>query len=326
MTGPEDDLRAAGLLTGDVAVALAWSSAATGPRTWCSGALAGRPVDPATPFYVASVTKQLVGVLAAQQVRAGRLDPDVDVRSLLPRLPVWAAPVRVRHLLHHTSGLPSTARVLAAAGRGEPELTNAAVLDALSALEGPDAPPGRAFAYSNVGYVVLAEALVALTGTALPDLARREVLHPLGLGGGLGAVPDGTPADRWPPRTLGDGGWWTGAADLLRWLEALDGGRLGADVSALVATPGRLDDGSPLAYGWGVTVHADGTLTHGGSWPGWTAKTVRDPTTGTAVALLTTGGDADAVSRVAVTLHAQLAGRSSQSSSRSRSVRRPAAP
>ncbi|GAA1831876.1 serine hydrolase domain-containing protein [Microlunatus capsulatus] len=327
MTGPEEALRAAGLLSAGTAVALAWSTPATGPRTWCSGRLAGRPVDPATPFYVASVTKQLVGVLAAQQVGAGRLDPDVPVRSLLPRLPAWAADVGVRHLLHHTSGLPGTDRVLMAAGVGEAELTNADVLDALAALDGPEAPPGRAFAYSNVGYVVLAEALVALTATELPVLARRQVLAPLGLAGGLGPGPAGTPSGRRPPRTLGDGGWWTGAADLLRWLEALDAGRLGADVSARVRTPGRLDDGRPLTYGWGVTVHADGTLTHGGSWPGWTAKTVRHPATRTALALLTTSDDADAVSRVALALHAQLvAGASSQASSRSSSVRRPDAP
>ena len=325
-----EQLRRSGLLGGDVAVALACTAPASGRRAWCCGTRSGRPVDDGTPFYAASVTKQLVGVLVAQQVLAGRLDVETSVRALLPGLPPWTAPVRVRHLLHHTSGLPGTARVVAAAGhRQERELTNASVLSALGHLPGPDRPPGEVFAYSNVGYVVLAEVLAAVTGTPLPVLARRLVLDPLGLAGWLGAPPARTPAERQPPATLGDGGWWTGAADLLTWLEALDGGRLGPEVSALVQTPGRLDDGSPLTYGWGVTVRADGgrtTLTHGGGWPGWTAKTVRSPGTGAAVALLTTSDDTDAVSRAAVALQAQLVGGpSSQSSSRPSSSRRPSA-
>ena len=332
MAGPdlEAHLRGSGLLREDVAVALACTAPGTGRLTCCRGVLAGRPVEAGTPFYVASVTKQLVGVLTAQQVLAGRLDVEAGVRTLLPGLPSWAAPVRVRHLLHHTSGLPGTSRVLAAAGLVEERaLTNAAVLAGLDRLAGPDRPPGKVFAYSNVGYVVLAEVLAAVTGIALPVLARRQVMDPLGLTGWLGAPPAGTPDGRRPPGTLGDGGWWTGAADLLTWLDALDRGLLGSGVSALVQTPGRLDDGSPLTYGWGVTVHADGgptALTHGGSWPGWTAKTVRSRGTGTAVALLTTSDDADAVSRAAVELHAQLvAGPSSQPGSRAGGGRRPAA-
>lgn len=326
----EQQVRAAGLLTGDVAVAVACSAPGTGPLSFSTGTWAGRPVDPATPLYAASVTKQLVGVLAAQQVLAGRLDPEVGVTALDLRLPAWAAPIRVRHLLHHTAGLPSTARLLAAAGVAEHELTNERVVSALADLPGPERPPGEAFVYSNLGYVVLAEVLAAVTGTTTPVLARQQVFEPLGLRSShLGPAPVGVPTAVRPPATLGDGGWWVGSADLLTWLDALNHGLLGADVSRLVQTPGRLGDGTPLGYGWGVTVRPDAegtTCTHGGNWPGWTGKTVRRPAAGTAVALLTTGDDVDAVSRTAVALHDQLvAGPSSQSSSRASSSRWPSA-
>ena len=77
----------------------------------------------------------------------------------------------------------------------------------------------------------------------------------------------------------------------------------------MVQTPGRLDDGTALDYAWGITARtsARGTsYTHGGSWPGWTAKTVRRPVADTAVALLTTNNDPDAVSQAAVELHELL--------------------
>lgn len=300
-----------GLLRPGTGLAVGWHSPATGSLTWSSGSVEGRPVSASTPVYAASVTKQLVGVLTAQQVLAGRLDVDASVADLLPGPAGWLAPVRVRHLLAHTSGLPGTGRVLAALGlRSASELSNPLVLEGLRRLPGPDDQPGRAYAYSNVGYVVLAEVVRAVAGVELSDLARTSVFEPLQMTTSRLGDPL-APAAGWPavPRTLGDGGWWTSAADLLRWLVALDHEELGPEVSRLVQTPGRLDDGTPLAYAWGVTARpgpAGTSYTHGGSWPGWSSKTVRRPATGTAVALLTTGADDEAVSRAALELHDRL--------------------
>ena len=145
-------------------------------------------------------------------------------------------------------------------------------------------PAGEAvaFQYSNTGYVCLAEIVRRIGGAALGDLARHRVFGPLGMTGSrLGGPPaarhPGLPA---PPGTVGDGGWWTTAADLLRWLRAMNARTLGEEVTRILETPGRLDDGTPLSYAWGVAVsiRAGGvTFTHGGNWPGWSAKTVRQP-------------------------------------------------
>jgi CubicO group peptidase (beta-lactamase class C family) len=99
---------------------------------------------------------------------------------------------------------------------------------------------------------------------------------------------------------------WSSALDLLTWLDALSSDRLGPELTRLVQRPGRLDDGTALDYAWGVTARSgsEGTsYTHGGKWPGWSAKTVRRPATGTAVVLLTTSDDVPAVSRAALELH-----------------------
>jgi CubicO group peptidase (beta-lactamase class C family) len=265
-----------------------------------------------TPMYAASLAKQVVAALAAQQVLAAQLDPDASITDLLPGLPARAGAIRVRHLIHHTSGLPTTARVLAAVGlpvNGERHLDNALVMHGLRRLRAPDRPPGKVFAYSNSGYVVLAELLCAVTGTSLPDLARARLFTPLGMSASrLSTTPDRTlPEETCPPRTLGDGGLWTTAGDMLTWLDGLNRDRAG--VSSLMQTPGRLDDGRRLDYAWGITARPDpaGTsYTHGGNWPGWCAKTIRRPATGTAVALLTTSNDVEAVSQAAVDLHDRL--------------------
>jgi len=271
---------------------------------WQSGELPGvGAVDEHTVMYVASVTKQLVAALAAMAVDAGVMGYHEPVTSYLGSLPGWLDRVRVRHLLHHTSGLPELTDPWA------DDLDNPGVLDRLRSCPGPDAPAGTRFSYSNTGYVLLAAAVEAALQQPIQALARSRVFTPLGmtdsrLGGPAPVRLDGR---RDVPRTVGDGGWWASAADLHRWLVALNRGWLGAALTRALETPGRLDDGTPLDYAWGMRVSQVGgrrTLTHGGTWPGWLAKTVRQPERGIAVCVLSTAPDETLVSETAL----QLAG------------------
>ena len=72
-------------------------------------------------------------------------------------------------------------RRAALAGCAEHELDNDRVLRALTLINQPQQPPGREFAYSNTGYVLLAEVLRRVTGTDLDVLARTVLFEPLGL-------------------------------------------------------------------------------------------------------------------------------------------------
>ena len=181
--------------------------------------------------------------------------------------------VRLRHLIHHTSGLAQEA----------PE---------------PSAAPGIRFGYSNAGYVLLAEAIGRAAGEPLPDLARRLIFAPLGMADSLfwtgpePAPPGAAPLDPADPAPLsvGDGGLWSTAADLLRWADALDHDRLG--VTDRVQTPGALDDGTPLDYAWGMGVRErDGhrEYRHGGGYADLRAMLVRVPERGVDLVILALG-------------------------------------
>ncbi len=297
--------------------AVAATSPQFGDRYWCIGVLPGQDrMTTATTAYAGSVTKQFIAALTARAVLARELDPEASIRHLLPSLPAWTSPIRVQHLVHHTAALPQPPALAAALGlptglAGESRLNNAAVLAALSQVE-PHGSPGQAFSYDNTGYVLLAEVLRAVYGVDVADTARTDVFERLGLsgswlGGSARAVLPGLDP---PPRTVGDGGLWTCAADLLRWLAAMNEGMLGADLTALVQTPGRLDDGTYLDYAWGIAPRpgpAGMTYLHGGSWAGWRAMTVRGPSTGTAVAILTATDNAAVVSAAAINLQRSLA-------------------
>ena len=133
------------------------------------------PLTQTTVMYAASIAKQVIGLLLSQQVTAGVLDPELPLSRFVEDLPGWAGQVRVRHLVHHTSGLPP----IAPSDRGT---GNEAVLEFLRRGEGPMTPPGARYAYSNVGYVCLAEILTRVSGQPVEQLAQASLFTPLGMG------------------------------------------------------------------------------------------------------------------------------------------------
>ncbi len=64
-----------------------------------------------TIYEIASVTKTFTGTLAAKAVLEGKLSLDDDIRKYLPQpypnLGYKGEPIKIKHLLTHTSGLPS---------------------------------------------------------------------------------------------------------------------------------------------------------------------------------------------------------------------------
>ncbi|YCK42745.1 serine hydrolase domain-containing protein [Actinomadura sp. ATCC 39365] len=255
---------------------------------------------PTTVLYAASLSKQMTAACAALLVRDGALDMESPLSRWLPELPGWAGAVRIRHLVHHTAALPADAEIDAL--QGAADRTTPGVLAALTRFPALDRPPGTAHAYSNAGYVCLAAVLERASGLPLPDLAHRRLFAPLGMTGtrcwpGPEPMPEGAAPlvrPRPAPLSLGDGGVWTPLADLLRWSQALNADELG--VSPLMQTPGRLDDGTPIDYAWGMGVRSYAghvVYRHGGGWTGLRALQARIPALDISIALTATRDDTD---------------------------------
>lgn len=281
----------------------------------------GARFDCDTVSYAGSLAKQVTGACSALLESEGALDLESPLADWLPELPSWATPVRVRHLMHHTAGLPATGVVWARMQEaGELDWTSDGVIAALATLDEPQAKPGAGFSYSNVGYICLARVVERAGSLPLGELARQRLFHPLGMSStvmwsGPESMPPGATAgdDFGPPfpLSLGDGGLWTTARDLLRWNTALVADVLG--VSETLHAPGHLDDGTPLDYAWGVRVHSiagDRIQSHGGSWDGATARAVRLPDRGASFAILTLDGSIERIMELSDRLQAMLLGRS----------------
>ncbi len=135
-----------------------------------------------TLFDLASLTKPMVtmSVLMAIGADAG-LTPDRPVSDIIPEFGHGSstrAGVTVGRLLSHTSGLPAWRPFFDALA--EAANPYQAVI-AHICNEPLQSPPGKQAVYSDLGYILLGEALIRATQTPLDRLFADHVATPLGL-------------------------------------------------------------------------------------------------------------------------------------------------
>jgi CubicO group peptidase (beta-lactamase class C family) len=149
-------------------------------------------MQPDTIFDLASLTK-VVGALPVTLFfrQRGALDLDASVRDVLPEFHGEGRErATFRHLLAHTSGLPSWRALYVDATpdarRQEQDAgwsageTRAAVLDRICRTPLTYAP-GEGVEYSDLGILLLGFALERIGGRRLDALVRQLVVDPLGL-------------------------------------------------------------------------------------------------------------------------------------------------
>jgi CubicO group peptidase (beta-lactamase class C family) len=135
-----------------------------------------RPVDPATIYDLASLTK-VVGLTTACMllVDEGKLDLNAPVRAYLPEFQgTDKERVTIRHLLTHSSGLPAWRPLFKEAA------TEAAALVLVDTTPLVRAP-GDSFIYSDLGAITLARVVERIAGERLDRYLARRVFEPLGM-------------------------------------------------------------------------------------------------------------------------------------------------
>jgi CubicO group peptidase (beta-lactamase class C family) len=241
-----------------------------------------------TQFGTASGTKGFTALTVMALVEEeGRLDLSTTARSLLgDDLPEIADDVTVEHLLAHRSGIGDYFHM-----DGLDDMTDYAVPVPVHQLSTPEEylkvlaghstvfAAGEGFAYNNGGYVVLALLVERASGAGYHELVRRCVLKPAGMADTAFLRSDELPARaargylaldglrtnvlHLPVVGVGDGGAYSTAADLHRFWEALQSGRIvSTDMAALMVTPRSDWPEESRRYGLGFHLHETG----GAAW------------------------------------------------------------
>ena len=137
----------------------------------------GKPLTTDFRSDVASLTKSIVGVLAARFVEEGLFNPGDPVSVVFPDFPTSGPLVShvptFRQLLMHTAGLNGHGDW---GGVNNPNFENL-ILNKLDAVE-----PGRKYEYSGTGFSLLGKAMEMQTGRTAEQLINEGLCEPLGIG------------------------------------------------------------------------------------------------------------------------------------------------
>lgn len=276
----------------------------------------GTAITVGTVFDVGSITKQVTALAVLLLVEDGRVALDDAVRRHVPDAPPYASSVRVRHLLAHTGGVPDYLPTLFRTGRTDAALvTQDTALRVIRDAATPAFPAGTRWAYSNAGYVLLAEVVRRASGVSFARFVAERILAPLGMAASV-VMDDYTlvipgRASGYQPRPyagfarvdshhqqVGDGGLFASLGDLARWQHNFETARVGRrDLLALMSTAATLPDGATTGYGFGLNVgRVDGqpAVWHGGAGGGFAGELLHLPDTKLSVACLCNSGTAPA--------------------------------
>jgi len=110
-----------------------------------------------------------------------RLSLDDALARYVPELAGYRG-ITIRHLLHHTSGLPDYMTLAEAHRDGRTPVTAQDVVQLLQHFGPPVAfRPGDEFEYSNTGYALLEAVLTRVTGQSYPNFMKVEIFDRLGM-------------------------------------------------------------------------------------------------------------------------------------------------
>lgn len=259
-----------------------------------------------TKFRIGSVTKQFTAVLILMLSEEGKVDLDAPIKTYLPGSPASWEKVTVRHLLHHTSGIPNVTNFDDFQSQKYLPKTPQEMI-ARFAGEPLEFEPGTKWNYSNSGYLLLTQVVEQASGTDYESFLRSRILNPLGMASsGIDSAAALLPkrAAGYSPTATGvanadyvfmgiprgAGAMYSTTGDLLKWQQGLFGGKLlkAASLEAYV-TPAELGMGNGDRYAFGIVVSQDNRGTyysHGGGIEGFNSWLAYDPDRKIGVAVL----------------------------------------
>ena len=277
------------------------------------------PNSPTTKFPIASITKQFTAACILLLEERGKLNVNDPVKNYMPDAPLAWDKVTIYNLLTHTSGIPNSFQGLGFREPKTPEQLIGYFRDTPLQFQ-----PGEAARYSNAGYFLLGYLIEKVSGQSYQDFVQENIFRPLSMSdsgynsnsailprraSGYLLTPSGLVNAFYLDMSLpySAGGLYSTTEDLLRWEQALFGGKLlsAASLKKMI-TPFMYD-----YYACGLVVSKiDGraVIEHSGDGiPGFTSDMVFYPDDKLTIIVLNNfGGEtASIVSKLAASVHGE---------------------
>jgi len=261
------------------------------------------PWTPQTPSRIGSISKQFIAMCIAILAEQGKLSLDDNIRKYIPGWPEFNGPVKLKHLMHHTSGVREYLTLVELMGKPEGSgyvYTPRELVRTLSRQKELNFKPGDENSYSNSGYFLLSEIVSRVSGLETSAFAKKYIFDPLGMNNthfhddpnmivknrAYGYSPKkegGYRLDILRLKVIGDLGVFTTVEDFLKWDQNFYKNKLGGGTQSLIdmmKTRGKLNNGEVIPYAFGLNISHYGGLrivSHGGSAVGYVAQYMQFP-------------------------------------------------
>ncbi|WP_158085333.1 serine hydrolase domain-containing protein [Niastella vici] len=205
-------------------------------RAWGNADLENNvPLTTRSIIEAGSVSKQFTAAAILLLEQQGKLSVNDDVRKFIPELPNYGIVIRIKHLIHHTSGLKDWGSIAQMTGwaRGTKAYRNEDALEIVARQKTLNNVPGAEFLYSNSNYNLLAIIVQRASGMSLAAFTREYIFIPAGMTQtqwrdnykrivpnrsiAYVKVDSGYEADMPNEYVYGNGGLLTTTEDLLKW-------------------------------------------------------------------------------------------------------------
>lgn len=133
------------------------------------------PNTPSTRFNIASMNKMWTALIVLKLAEQGKVSLDDSLARLVPEYPHPAAAeaISLRMLLQHQAAIGDW-DVRAFKRKMRPG-------ESAATMTSPPGEPGKAFAYSNAGYILLAAAAEKASGKSYEELVAEMIFVPAGM-------------------------------------------------------------------------------------------------------------------------------------------------
>jgi CubicO group peptidase (beta-lactamase class C family) len=238
------------------------------------------PNTPQTKFRIASITKQFTAMAILLLQEQGKLNVDDSICNYIDNCPEIFEPVKIRHLLSQSAGIPNTTAYSLPGDQMVSELATLLF------------PPGEQFKYQDTTYNLAGRIIETVSGQSYASFLQENIFEPLGMSnsGEDGMLKQTDLAKGYsnaegdialqPIYTFAEGSVYSTVEDMYRWDQALYTNELlsQSSLEAMFAPQAAVPDGEyygfdgstgwSYGFGWFLAPEEMGYVLHGGTLPG----------------------------------------------------------
>jgi len=235
----------------------------------------GIPIKSNSIFHIGSVSKQFTAFSILLLEDQKKLSLDDDTRIYLPELNDFGKTIKIRHLIHHTSGLREIEGLLQLCGISTADLIEEEQLMRLIFQQKElNFNSGDEIEYCNTGYILLVKIVEKITGESFSQWTKRNIFQPLGMVNSqfyedCTEIVKNRAYPYWIPEGekklikgilnysyVGPTSVFTTSDDMAKWLKNFTQSKVGNEqiINKMLFETDTLSNGEFLDYGYGIGV------------------------------------------------------------------------